>query len=166
MTQSNDKPGLQGFLEAAGRSLSGAQGQLVGEALETPALAISDAELEVKAAVAQGADGSLSLQTFSAAEVRRGGVNASLLSTLRVSYVAVASEASAPPAVRNPVEVAEGVREMPDIVALGRILGRLEVDPVFVADRGRWLVSVRDAQGRLVRELILPDEARQEGGRA
>ncbi len=163
MTEAGNGPDLRGFIEAAGRSLSDAQGELVGDALRTPALAISEAELEVRAAVAQGADGKLSLQTLSAEEVRRGGVNASLLSTLRVNYVAVASEAVAPPAVRNPVDIVKGVRERQDIVTLDRILGGLDVDPVFVPDRSRWLVAVRDPQGRLVRELVLPDE---EGGDA
>ncbi len=151
-------PDLRGFLEAAGRSLSEAQGELVGEALRPTALAISEADLEIKAAVAQGTGGTLVLQTLSVEEVKRGGVDASLLSTLRLSYVAVASEAAGAPAQRSSVDISETVRARPDIAALDRILGGLKVDPVFVPDRRRWLVAVRDAEGRLVRELILHDE--------
>jgi hypothetical protein len=151
-------PDLRGFLEAAGRSLSEAQGELVGEALRPTAVAISEAQLEVKAAVAQGPDGTLSLQTLSVEEVKRSGVDASLLSTLRISYVAVPSEAAGLPAVQTPADISETVRARPDIAALDRILGGLVVDPIFVPDRSRWLVAVRDPEGRLVRELILPDQ--------
>lgn len=159
MSQDPDNgPDLRGFLEAAGRSLSEAQGELVGEAIRTPALAISNAELEVKAAVAQKADGTLSLQTVSVEDLRRGGIDASLLSLLRVSYVAMASEAASPPPVRNPVDIVKDIRQRPDIASLENILGPLDVDPVFVPDRGRWLVAVRDPTGRLVREVTLSDE--------
>ena len=53
---------LKGFLEAAGRSLADAQGALAGDVADIPAaVAISEAELEVKATM-EGAQGSVVLQ--------------------------------------------------------------------------------------------------------
>jgi len=149
---------LRGFLESAGRSLSDAQAALAGEALpRRPALAISDADLQVKAAVEQTAQGTLSLQTLTAADVRRGGIDPGLVSTVRIRYVAVASEAPTARATRSPDDVITEVRKQPQIATLERILGHLDIDAVFVTERQRWLVTARDPSGRLVREMVVPD---------
>ena len=154
-------PELRGFLEAAGRSLADAQGALTGEVLvQRPALAISDAELDVKAALGTNPDGTVSLQTLSATDLRRGGIDPALLSSVRVRYVAVAGDlavAGAGP-TRTPDEVIDTVRGRPDLERLREILGDVRLEAEFVPESRRWLVTARDPDGRLVRELVLPDE--------
>jgi hypothetical protein len=92
----------------------------------------------------------LSFQTLSGEEVKRRGVETSLLSPLRRSNVAVPSETVGDPATQTPVDISETVRARPGIAALDQILGGLLGDPVFVPYRGRWLVAVRDPEGPLV----------------
>ena len=157
-------PDLRGFLEAAGRSLGEAQGALAGEVLaQRPVVAISDAELDIKAVLDAGADGKLALQTVSAADVRQGGIDPALLSSVRIRYVAVAGEPAAVAPTRRPAEVVEEVRARPDVLRLTEILGDLQMEATFVPERRSWLVTALDPQGRLVREVVLPDEV--EGGR-
>ena len=153
-------PDLRGFLEAAGRSLADAQGALVGDVLPVPpAVGIAEAELEVKAAMGQGAAGTLSIQPLSTTELRSGGISPGLVSTVRVRFIATAGElggaAIAPQ--RSADEVADSVREREDVVALAKILGDLQVEPVYVAERQRWLVTARDPEGRVVREVVVAD---------
>lgn len=153
---------LGGFLEAAGRSLADAQGSLAGDVADIPAaVAISEAELEVKAAVGRRADGTLELETISTQDMRRGSITPGLLSTVRVHYVAVAADTltTAPPN-RTPEDVIDGVRDRDDVAVLDKILGGLVYDAVFVPAGKRWLVTARDAEQRLVREVLVPDEKR------
>ena len=158
---------LRGFLEAAGKSLSEAQGTLTGEAMPAPStLAISDVELEVKATFTQQAGGKLALQTLSM-ESLRSGIEPGLVSTVRIRYVAVASEVAKGPVrpvgpKRPPADIIKTVKARADIAALTRILGKLEILPAFVPERQRWLVVVRDQEGGVLRELIVPDD--QPGG--
>lgn len=153
---------LGGFLEAAGRSLADAQGSLARDVADIPAaVAISEAELEVKAAVERRADGTLALETISAQDMRQGNITPGLLSTLRVHYVAVAPDAlSADSPSRTPKDVIDGVRGREDVVVLDKILGGLAYDAVYVPAGKRWLVTARDAEQRLVREILVPDEKR------
>lgn len=153
---------LGGFLEAAGRSLAEAQGSLAGDVVDIPAaIAISEAELEVKAAVERRADGSLRLETISAQDMRGGSITPGLLSTVRVHYVAVAADSlSAEAPTRTPKDVIDGVRNREDVVVLDRILGGLAYEALYVPAGKRWLVTARDAEQRLVREALVPDETR------
>jgi len=154
------EPDLRDFLEAAGRSLADAQGALVGDVLPVPpAVGISEAELEVKAAMGQGTGGTLSIQPLSATDLRSGGISPGLVSTVRVRFVATAGElgAAATAPQRSATEVADSVRQREDVVALKNILGEIEVEPVYVAERQRWLVTARDPEGRVVREVVVAD---------
>lgn len=155
---------LGGFLEAAGRSLADAQGTLGGGVTDIPsAVAIAEAELEVKAAVSRRADGTIQLETLSAQDMRSGAIASGLLSTVRVQYVAVAADTLTAPSqkpVRTPRDVIDNVRRREDVAALDRILGGLAFDAVYVASGKRWLVTATDAERRVVREVLVPDEKR------
>ena len=154
---------MRGFLEAAGKSLTEAQGTLTGESILAPsALAISEAELEVKAAFTQQAGGKLALQTLSM-ESLRSGIEPGLVSTVHIRYVAVAADAAKGPVItggpkRVPEEITKLVAVRADIAALSKILGKLVITPVFVPETRRWLVMARDQEGRVLRELVVPDD--------
>jgi hypothetical protein len=152
---------LGGFLEAAGKSLSDAQGALGGELVDLPpAIAIAEAELEVKAAVQRRADGTVVVETISTQDMRSGAITPGLLSTIRIQYVAVAADTLTPPSeqpTRTPKDVIDDVRAREDVVVLDRILGGLAYEAVFVPGR-RWLVTARDPEGRLVREVLVTEE--------
>ncbi len=154
---------LGGFLEAAGQSLVEAQGSLAGELVDIPAaVAISETELEVKAAVVRRADGVVALETISTKDMRAGNITPGLLSTVRVQYVAVAADTVVPPSEqpkRTPKDVIDGVRRRQDVAALDKILGGLVFEAIYVPGR-RWLVTAKDAEERLVREVLVPDEKR------
>lgn len=154
---------LSGFMEAAGRSLADAQGALTGEAVDVPAaMAISEAELEVKAAVVRRADGGVSLETISTADMRSGGIAPGLVSTLRIQYVAVAGDSVLAPSEQpkqTPKDVIDGVRGREDVAVLDKILGGLEFEAIYLPGR-RWLVTAKDPEQRLVREILVPDEKR------
>jgi hypothetical protein len=152
---------LGGFLEAAGKSLSDAQGALAGDVVELPpAVAIAEAELELKAAVQRRTDGTVVLETISTQDMRSGAITPGLLSTIRVQYVAVAADTITAPSqqpTRTPKDVIDDVREREDVAVLDRILGGLRYEAVFVPGK-RWLVTARDADERLVREIVIQDE--------
>lgn len=155
---------LSGFLEAAGQSLAAAQGSLAGELVDIPpAVAISETELEVKAAVVRRPDGVVALETISTQDMRAGNITPGLLSTVRVQYVAVAADTVVPPSeqpTRTPREVIDGVRGRQDVAALEKILGGLAFEAIYVPARRRWLVTAKDPEERLVREVLVPDEKR------
>ena len=152
---------LGGFLEAAGKSFTDAQGALSGEVVDLPpAVAIAEAELELKAALQRRSDGTVVLETISTQDMRSGAITPGLLSTIRVQYVAVAADTVAAPSqqpARTPKDVIDDVREREDVAVLDRILGGLRYEAVFVPGK-RWLVTARDPEERLVREILVPDE--------
>lgn len=152
---------LGGFLEAAGKSFSDAQGALAGDVVDLPpAVAIAEAELELKAAVQRRADGKVVLETISTQDMRSGAITPGLLSTIRVQYVAVAADSVLPPSqqpTRQPRDVIAEVRGREDVAALDKILGGLQFEAVYVPGR-RWVVTAVDADRRLVREILVRDE--------
>lgn len=147
---------LKAFLEAAGRSLADAQGALGGLKTE---LVLANAELEAKVALKAGAGGTLTVQPISAGDLRLAQFNAAGVSTLRVNFVATAGETLSAPPTRQPGDIIDDVRKRPDVAILEGILGPLVINTTYVADAQRWLVTARDASGRLVRETIVPDAA-------
>ena len=155
---------LGGFLEAAGRSLVDAQGSLAGEIVDIPAaVAISEAELEIKAAVVRRADGVVALETISTQDMRAGNITPGLLSTVRVQYVAVGADTVVPVSeqpTKKPKDVIDAVRGREDVAVLDKILGCLVFEAIYVPGRRRWLVTAKDAEQRLVREVLVPDEKR------
>jgi hypothetical protein len=155
---------LGGFLEVAGRSLADAQGTLADGVADIPAaIAIAEAELEVKAAVTRRTDGTLQLETLSAQDMRSGTITPGLLSTVRVQYVAVAADTLVAPSqqpTRTPNDVIDDVRVRDDVTVLDRILGGLVFDAVYVPSGRRWVVTAKDEEQRIVREVLVPDEPR------
>jgi len=151
-------------MEAAGRSLAEAQGALAGEIVDVPtAVAISEAELEVKAAVVRRADGVMALETISTADMRSGGIAPGLVSTLRLQYVAVTADSAVAPSeqpTKTPGDVIAGVKRREDVAVLDKILGGLLYEAIYVPGRRRWLVTAKDAEQRLVREVLVPDDRR------
>lgn len=157
MATVNPAPGeaeLQAFLEMAGRSLADAQGTL-GGGLKTD-LVMANAELEAKVALRADSAGKLSVQPISAQDLRTTQFNAEAVSTLRVNFVATAPDPAAKP-TRTPADISDQIRQQPDIKVLEGILGPLKIEPVYVAETTRWLVTASDAKGRLVREVVVPD---------
>jgi hypothetical protein len=160
---------LRGFLEAAGRSLSEAQAILGGEQPVSASLVIASADLEVKAGLKSDGSGGVLVQPISAQDLAQTRIDAAALSTVRVSFVATAPDAppggvlGTPPAgpVRAPVDVANEVRLRPDVLQLDRILGGLKIDAVYIPQTERWLVTAQDTKGRVVREVILPDQPKE-----
>jgi hypothetical protein len=165
-TNPTNEADLRGFLEAAGRSLSEAQGTLGGGLEQRPAtLVIANAELEVKTALKSDSSGGLTVQPISAEDLARTSIDAAALSTVRVSFVATPPDTlSGSVPVRQPAEVADEVRKRPDVAQLDRILGGLEVQAIYIAQSQRWLVTAADRKGRIVREVVLPDTQKAGSG--
>ena len=156
-------PDLRQFLEAAGRSFADAQGALAGEVVDIPtAVAISEAELEVKATLDRR-DGTVVLEPVTGAAARQGGISPGMVSTVRIRYVAVAEDALAAPSERpakTPDKVVDEVRSRDDIARLDKILGGLTYEATFVPSTKRWLVTATDPDDRLVRHVVVPDSGR------
>ncbi len=151
---------LRQFLEAAGRSLADAQGGLAGEVVDIPtAVAISEAELEVKATLDRR-DGSVILQPITGDAARQGGISPGVVSTVRIRYVAVAEDTLVAPSERpsqTPEKVVVEVRSREDVARLDKILGGLRYEAVFVPTTKRWVVTARDPEDRPVRHILVPD---------
>ena len=154
---------LRQFLETAGRSLADAQGALAGEVVDIPtAVAISEAELEVKATLDRR-DGSVILQPVTGDAARQGGISPGVVSTVRIRYVAVAEDTLAAPSERprqTPEKVVDEVRSREDVARLDKILGGLTYEAVFVPATKRWVVTATDQEDRPVRHVLVPDSGR------
>ena len=158
--------GLGAFLELTGQSIAEAQGQI--SPLDQPTqLVIGNAEVEVKVAVATDAEGGVAIETISAADVRGGGIDPGVLSTLRINFIATAAEIPAPSTVtgqkpqRETAAVIKDVSTRTDVANLATVLGPLSYEATFVPSTRRWLVVAHDAKGRLVREAIVPDDSKE-----
>jgi hypothetical protein len=150
---------LGAFFESAGQALSGVQHSLAGPSADVPArLAIADAAFEVKSTLRQG-DNGFHIAPITSEDLRAGGIDASLVSTVRVHLVAVADELPSAPPRRTASDVIGELRGRPDIAALDRILGGLRYETVFVPAPRRWVVRAFDASNRLLREALLRDAA-------
>ncbi|MDP3879366.1 MAG: hypothetical protein Q8Q07_03550 [Dehalococcoidales bacterium] len=162
---------LGDFLEAAGRSLAEAQVSLVPDLNVPVNMMLSNADLEVKVAVSKNAVGRLTVRTIPIEDILRGDIDAGTLSTIRVTYVAtlgesmvVAAQTAAPSAEptkapeKTPVQVIEEIRRRPAITKLEQRSGTLDIKPSFVPEQNRWLVTLRSKDGKVVREMIVPDE--------
>ena len=161
-TPSNEAP-LETFLDTVGRSLTDAQDSLdTGLDLKT-SFVLANAELEIKAAVNLDAKGRTVVQPISTQDIREGGIDPGLLSTVRIGFTAAARDL--PPTsgrggqpTKQPEDVIKEIRSHPDVATLEKILGTLDIGATYVPEEKRWLVLARDQKGRLVREAILPDE--------
>ena len=155
---------LKGFLEAAGRSLADAQGALAGDVADIPtAVAIAEAELEVKATM-EGAPGAVVLQPVTSQDARQGAITPGMLSTVRIRYVAVTEDTLVAPSeqpTRSAETVIKEVSAREDVAVLDKILGGLTYEAVFVPGTQRWLVTAKDPEQHLVREVVVPDVKRR-----
>jgi hypothetical protein len=151
---------LGGFVETAGHSLVSAQSDLAGEALGVPAaVAIAEAELEVKATVGKGPEGEMTLQPISNKEAREAQIDPGLLSTLRVRYVAVTEDslAQADRPRRKAEAVIAEVSKRDDVAALDQIVEGLSYEATFVSSARHWLVTAHDPQDQVVRVVTVAD---------
>jgi predicted RecA/RadA family phage recombinase len=156
------KADLGGFLEAAGKSFVDAQGALSGDLVDIPpAVAIAEAELELKAALERRADGTVTLETISTSDMRSGAITPGLLSTIRIQYVAVPADTLSSPSERpagTPKDAIDSVRGREDVAVLDKILGGLRYEAAYLPGRRRWLVTATDVEQRVIREVLVPDE--------
>ena len=148
--------GAGGFFEAAGRSLGDAQGALVGAADLPTSMAISEAQLEVKAAVDSGDEG-LTIRPVGTELLSKGAIDPGLVSTVTLRFVPVGGTAAA--ARRTGIEVIDEVRTREDVQRLAKIVGELRFDAQFVPAGRRWVVTAIDPAGRTVREVLVGDDA-------
>jgi hypothetical protein len=108
-------------------------------------------------------NGKISIKPVSAEDIRIGSIDPGMLSTLRISFISTVEEpveeAVSPviESVKEPSQLIEQVLNRKDIQKLAAARGELQVKPTFVAERKRWLVSVEDTSGRVLREIVLPD---------
>jgi hypothetical protein len=144
-----------GFFEAAGRSLGDAHGALTGGEVPT-AMAISQAELEVKVIVDKRDDG-LDIQPVGSEVLAKGAVDPGLVSTVKLSFVPVA--AAEAPARRAGSDVIDEVRKRPDVQRVAKIVGELHFEAQYISEQQRWVVVARDVEGRTVREVVVADDA-------
>ena len=156
-SESNREVALDSFLAAAGQSLTDAQGSLTEGLGLSANLVLSQAQLEVKAAVSADDERGMALKTISAKDISQGGIDPRLVSSLNFNFVATAGEAAPRGPSRTPAEVVDEVKNRSAVVAMEKILGNFNYEATFVSDKKRWLVTVRDPEGRLVRESVLPD---------
>ena len=153
---------LGDFLETAGKSLGDAQNSLLSGLNLSTNMILNNAEIEVKVLV-DSANGKISIKPVSAEDLRVGSIDPGLLSTLRISFVSTVEEpveeAVSPPveSVKEPSSLIEEVLNRKDIQKLAATTGELQVKPTFVAERKRWLVSIEDTNGKVLREIVLPD---------
>ncbi|MEO5797112.1 MAG: hypothetical protein ABIP34_19970 [Rhodoferax sp.] len=151
------------LLGNAGAALTSAQTDLgLGVGLAS-GMVMSEATLEIKAAVSRSSTGELEIEPLSSAHLA-GALNASAVSTIRVNFVATAAApavAGNPGGTTVPVkskdEIIKGFRQRDDLQALERVIGPLEVRATFVPGSSRWLVNAVDADGRTVREQLVAD---------
>nr|WP_315205795.1 hypothetical protein [uncultured Albidiferax sp.] len=154
---------LGALLGNAGAALTSAQTDLgLGVGLAS-GMVMSEATLEIKAAVSRSSTGELEIEPLSSAHLA-GALNASAVSTIRVNFVATAATpavASNPGGttvpVKNKDDIIKGFRQRDDLQALERVMGPLEVRATFVPGSSRWLVNAVDADGRMVREQLVAD---------
>lgn len=149
----------------AGGSLSAAQGQL-GQGVDlSSAMVMSEAALEIKAAIGRSASGELLVEPLSSAHLA-GQLNAAAISTVRLNFVATASEvpATPPPATgstgtapprftRDQALAVFAAQE--DVLRLEKLIGPFELRTQFVTGSGQWIVQAVDPAGRLVREQLI-----------
>lgn len=158
----------------AGGSLSSAQGQL-GQGVDlNSAMVMSEAVLEIKAAIGRGANGELLVEPLSTAHLA-GQLNAAAISTVRLNFVATASEvpAAAAPATGTSAGAGSGNGSIPprltreqalaafaaqdDVQRLEKLIGPFELRTQFVSGSGQWIVQASDPAGRIVREQLIRD---------
>lgn len=158
----------------AGGSLTLAQGDLgLGVNLNS-AMVMSEATLDIKAAISRSSDGELLIEPMSSAQLA-GQLNAAAISTVRLNFVAAASEPASPaapgaggvstsggstppsgPGSRFTREQAlAAFQAQDDVQRLEKLIGPFELRTQTVPSTGQWIVKATDPAGRVVREQLI-----------
>lgn len=89
---------LETFLRSAGQSFTDAQ-RALAPGLGVPVnMILSNADLELKVAVSSDTRGKMSIKPISSEDIARGGIDPSLLSTIRISFTSSIGEIQPQPA--------------------------------------------------------------------
>jgi hypothetical protein len=83
---------------------------------------------------------------------------------VRIRYVAVTEDTLVAPSeqpTRSAETVIKEVSAREDVAVLDKILGGLTYEAVFVPGTQRWLVTAKDPEQHLVREVVVPDVKRR-----
>lgn len=159
----------------AGGSLSVAQGELgLGVDLSS-AMVMSEAALEIKAAISRASNGELLIEPMSSAHLA-GQLNAAAISTVRLNFVATASAAPAAASAVTGVGVVGSTgttgtstgatrltreqalaafQAQDDVQRLEKLIGPFELRTQTVPSTGQWIVQATDPAGRIVREQLI-----------
>lgn len=161
---------LGAFVGLAGGSLSSAQQQL-GQGVDlNSTMVMSEAVLEIKAAIGRSGNGELLVEPLSTAQLA-GQLNAAAISTVRLNFVATASEVPAlagtspappggattgnlPPRLTRDQALAI-FQAQADVQRLEKLIGPFAVRTELVPSTGHWLVQASDPAGRIVREQLI-----------
>lgn len=153
---------MTGFIEMVGQSFTDAQNSMLSGLNLSSNMVLNNADLEVKVTV-DTLRGKMVVRPISSEEIRTGSIDPGLLSTLRISYVSTFDEpARAPvnetaPSHKTPSELVEEVLNRKDIQKLAGNVRDIRVNPTFVPEKSKWLISVEDKSGKVLQEIVLPD---------
>jgi hypothetical protein len=109
----------------------------------------------------------MSLQPVSVSHIARGGIDAGVLSTIRLQFVATQSEAGPsthPAPKRDFNDLVTELHRREDVARMEKILGELTFSASFVPAKRLWVVTARDADEHVVREVIMSDEIKEARG--
>lgn len=151
----------------AGGALTSAQGDLGQGANLSSAMVMSEAALEIKAAISRASNGELLIEPMSSAHLA-GQLNAAAISTVKLSFVATASDAAtSAPVTAGSTGTAPGgsrftreqalaaFRAQDDVQRLEKLIGPFELRTQIVPTTGQWIVQATDPVGRVVREQLI-----------
>jgi hypothetical protein len=169
-TSTTNTAQLGAFVGLAGGSLSSAQHQL-GQGVDlNSTMVMSEAVLEIKAAIGRSGSGELLVEPLSTAQLA-GQLNAAAISTLRLNFVATASEVPALASTSPAPTGSTGTVQLPprmtrdqalaafqaqaDVQRLEQLIGPFALRTELVPSTGHWLVQASDPAGRIVREQLI-----------
>ncbi len=150
----------------AGGSLSTAQGELGLGANLSSAMVMSEATLEIKAAVSRASNGELLIEPISTSHLA-GQLNAAAISTVRLSFVATANEVATTAPSGKGTESTSGTSRLTreqalaafqaqeDVQRLEKLIGPFQLRTQVVPSTGQWIVQATDPVGRIVREQLI-----------
>ncbi len=172
-TSSTSGAQLGALAGLAGGSLSVAQGELGLSTDLNSAMVMSEAVLDIKAAISRAGNGELLIEPMSSAHLV-GQLNVAAISTVRLNFVATASDAPIAAAsaatgvgttgtTGTPTVGSRFTREQAlavfqaqdDVKRLEKLIGPFELRTQTVPSTGQWIVQATDPAGRIVREQLI-----------
>jgi len=168
-TSTTNSAQLGAMAGLAGGSLTVAQGDLGLGANLSSAMVMSEAVLDIKAAISRASNGELLIEPMSSVHLA-GQLNAAAISTVRLNFVATASDApvatspatgggttgTPPVGTRFTREQALAVfQAQDDVQRLEKLIGPFELRTQTVPSTGQWIVQATDPAGRVVREQLI-----------